>query len=213
MLLACRYGPRGDTKGAVEYSASGSLLCDVRYAPFSKPARVERTPAQTAAERSTAAAIVSAVSPAVLLDRYPKAVIEVHVLILLSDGADLSTCIIAAALAVANAGIEMVDLPASVTLVGKADSGATGAPAVRMLVDPTSAEEAAATFKSVLAYMPVTAGLSYSEHAGSVSDAVLLTAVQTGMQACIPVYTEMRNALVAAERRRTRAAHKAAASS
>ena len=47
---------------------------------------------------------------AVLLERYPKSVIDIYVIVLEDDGGAVGAAITATSLALANAGIEMLDL-------------------------------------------------------------------------------------------------------
>lgn len=69
---------------AASYSDTGSLSCDLRFAPFARAAR--KAMAQDAEDRALSSALSNALSPAVLLDRYPKASIEVVALVLEDDG-------------------------------------------------------------------------------------------------------------------------------
>ncbi len=71
--------------------------------------------------------------------RYPKALIDVYVMVLEEGGSSLATAITAAAAALADAGIEMVDMVIGAT-VG-VHRPLSDEPADALIVDPTVVEE------------------------------------------------------------------------
>ena len=52
-----------------------------------------------------------------MLEKFPKAVVDVHALVLESGGSDLAVAACAASLALADAGIEMLDLVSACSVV------------------------------------------------------------------------------------------------
>lgn len=66
--------------------------------------------AQTPAEREHSAALATALEAAANLDSFPKATLDVYVLVLEAGGSELAVAATAAALAMADAGVEMFDL-------------------------------------------------------------------------------------------------------
>jgi ribonuclease PH len=97
-----------------EYSELAEVRCDVKLATFAGELR--KTPGQTDEERGWSLALQGALEAAVLLRRYPKAAIDVFVLVLEEDGSVLASAINAASLALADAGIEMRDLVGAVSV-------------------------------------------------------------------------------------------------
>ncbi len=73
-------------------------------------------PGQTEEEKAWSLGVQQALEAAVLLHKYPKAVVDVHVLVLEADGSVLAAALNAASLALANAGIEMRDLVTAATV-------------------------------------------------------------------------------------------------
>jgi exosome complex component MTR3 len=63
------------------------------------------------------AVLVQALSPAVMLEKLPKCVISIYVVVLENDGSELSAAITCASLALADAAIEMYDLVAASSAV------------------------------------------------------------------------------------------------
>lgn len=195
----------------------------MRYAPFATRPRRERTGATLEQERQASIALESALRPALLLERFPKSSIEVYALVLESDGGEESACLVAAALAAADAGIDMLDLPASVRVAGHAapapaaaasSSGASSAaaPAVTT-IDPDARESAGAAFTMTAALMPRSGLLTHTAHAGEAAPEAFLAALSLAMDGCVSVCDVMRAALCDSARRRLRAAAAAGAGS
>jgi len=61
--------------------------------------------------------ITQALEQCILLSKYPKSAIDIHVFVLESDGGALSTAVTCASLALADAGIELLDMVAACTVV------------------------------------------------------------------------------------------------
>lgn len=68
-------------------------------------------------ERELSAQLQTALEAAVRLHTVPKANVDIYCLVLESAGADLAVCICAAAMALADAGIEMVDMVSACSVV------------------------------------------------------------------------------------------------
>ena len=222
-VMAAVYGPReapprgGAASG--DATASGALECAVQLAPFAVRPRRPRGGATVEAGRQASQVLDAALRPALLLARYPKALIEVHALVLEADGGEGAACLVAAALAVADAGIEMVDLPAAMCVAGHAvrahggsgggggggggggRGGGGGGAAAALGVDPDAREAAAADFALSLALMPRAELLTHVAHAGEAPPEDLLAALRLAMDGCVGVYDAMRETLLTAARR------------
>eukprot|EP00798_Chlamydomonas_sp_ICE-L_P029343 gene29343-8897_t len=101
------YGPR-QSERKVGFSELGRVQVDVRLTTFAAGKLGKQ--AQMSFERSMAAAMQQALSASVLLDRIPKACVDVMVMVLESGGSDLAVATTAASVALADAGIEIKDL-------------------------------------------------------------------------------------------------------
>lgn len=191
-------GPAG-AGGEAPAALRGRLLCDFRRAPFA--GRRRRAPQGGGEERELALALQEALEPAVRLGRYPRAQLEVSALLLEDGGSALAAALTAAALALADAGIEMYDL-----VVGCGLSRAPG-PAPTWLLDPTRLEEEHAAAGLTVALMPVlnqVAGLLGSGEGGPTESWV--EAVRMGLEGCQRLYPVLQQCLVRAARRRGAAA-------
>ncbi|XP_004431922.1 PREDICTED: exosome complex component MTR3 [Ceratotherium simum simum] len=123
--------------------------------------------------------------------------LEVSALLLEDGGSALAAALTAAALALADAGVEMYDL-----VVGCGLSRAPG-PAPTWLLDPTRLEEERAAAGLTVALMPVlnqVAGLLGSGEGGPTES--WAEAVRLGLEGCQRLYPVLQQCLVRAARRR-----------
>lgn len=189
--------------------------------------RVDRTAAHVDRERQFSATLERALRPAVLLERFPKSLVEVHVLVLEADGSEVSAAIVAASLALVDAGVPMTDVPAAATVIGvpeaspavpaaAASVSAAAAPATSaaptLLVDPTAAEAAGATCAAVVTLLPQCGTVAQSTYTGKLPLPLYLESTKLAMDACATIHAAMVQALVQQEGKKLRAlARKAAA--
>lgn len=163
LLTRRSYGPR-EAPASAGYSDTGRLRCDFRYAPFARRGLHSPPGPRGAAERDLSAALEAALRPAVLLDAFPKAQVDVFVLCLDGGGCggggpaaasfagELAAATLSASLALAHAGVALRDLVAAVSLARVAGGGGGGEDA--LLLDPSPAELAAAAGWAFLAALP-----------------------------------------------------------
>lgn len=120
-------------------AGEGRLNCDLRWARFSSPI------AATQRRGGGALLLEQSLEAAVRMERYPRAELMVSVLVLEERGSALPLAITCAALALADAGIEMYDLVVGAAACRR-DTG-------DILLDPTEGEEESAA-NMCLAIMP-----------------------------------------------------------
>ncbi|NXT54581.1 EXOS6 protein, partial [Pluvianellus socialis] len=198
-VLCAAWGPRE----AAEPGAAGRLLCEFRRAPFAGRGARWRpgSAAERGAEREAASALREALEPAVRLARYPRARLAVSALLLQDGGSALAAAISAAAMALADAGVEMYDLA-----VGCALCRPPG-PAAAWMLQPGEPEERRAVARLTVALLPalnqVSAVLGGGQ--GSPPDA-WAQALRLGLDGCHRLYPVLRQSLLRAARRRDAAA-------
>jgi exosome complex component RRP41 len=112
------YGPRTLFPRFLQESDTGILRCRYNMTPFSVDERKKPGPNRRSIEISKV--IKHAFEPAVFLEDFPKAVIDIFAEIIQADGSTRVTAINAASIAMAAAGIPMHDLVAACS-VGKID--------------------------------------------------------------------------------------------
>lgn len=208
-VLCAAWGPREAAEpGGAAAAGGGWLLCEFRRAPFAGRGARWRpgSAAEREAERDAAAALREALEPAVRLARYPRARLAVSALLLQDGGSALAAAISAAALALADAGVEMYDLA-----VGCALCRAPG-PAAAWMLQPGEPEERRAVAQLTVALLPalnqVSAVLGSGQ--GSPPD-TWAEALRLGLDGCHRLYPVLRQSLLRAARRRDAAAAATAA--
>jgi exosome complex component MTR3 len=116
-------------QSSYSYSDKGQIYCDFKYAPFSTEIRKSSNEND---EKLMASNIKKALESTVSLFEFPNYQIDIFIMVLDDDGSVLSTSIIAAGLALVDAGYSCYDLLTSSTI-----SIVDG----EYLIDPTKNEE------------------------------------------------------------------------
>ncbi|XP_051485355.1 exosome complex component MTR3 [Apus apus] len=194
-VLCAAWGPREAAEPAP--GGAGQLLCEFRRAPFAGRGARGRPGSAAAreAEREAAAALREALEPAVRLARYPRARLAVSALLLQDGGSALAAALSAAGLALADAGVEMYDLP-----VG---CGLCRGPAQPWLLQPGEPEERRAAARLTLALLPALNQVSAVLGAGQGGEPEdWAQALRLGLDGCHRLYPVLRQSLLRAARRR-----------
>jgi len=110
-IVAGVYGPREAHPKHMVLPDRAVIRCRYRMAPFSTEER--KNPAPSRREIEISKVIREALEPAVISEYYPRTVIDVFIEVLQSDGGTRCAGIIAASLALADAGISMKELVSS----------------------------------------------------------------------------------------------------
>uniref|UniRef100_A0A6I8RH40 Exoribonuclease phosphorolytic domain-containing protein n=1 Tax=Xenopus tropicalis TaxID=8364 RepID=A0A6I8RH40_XENTR len=113
----------------------GHLLCDLRWAPFSRRGPWSGSCPAGPSPRQAGLQLQESLEPAVRLDRYPRAEMIVWVLVLEDRGSTLPAAVSCASLPLADTGIEMFNLALG--------CGLSRGPGGELLLDPDDDEEEA----------------------------------------------------------------------
>ncbi|KAI9598560.1 ribosomal protein S5 domain 2-like protein [Syncephalis fuscata] len=194
--VACAvYGPR-QLKKQQGFSEHGRLYCEFKFATFACKKR--RHHLRDPQEKEFSQIIVQALTPSVRLDRLPKSVVDLYITVIENDGTAscLAAAITAASVALADAGVEMLDLVAATSL---------GYVNQQLLVDCSADEEAyqqqsgwtgteedIGTADLVLAYMPSLGQVTHLLHRGPVDWSPMAAAVEQ----CIDISTKVHAVMV-----------------
>ncbi|CAJ0636514.1 8537_t:CDS:2 [Entrophospora sp. SA101] len=184
--IACGvYGPR-QTKFPL-FSGKGTLNCELKFAPFSCLKR--RQPYRDVQERDLSQLIFDALSPSVRLELLPKSTIDIFINVLENDGTTscLAAAITCASVALADAGIEMLDLVAacSASFIGG-----------RIFIDSNLMEEQHETGSLILSYMPSLNEVTHILQSGEVDFTLTTQAIEQCTDACNNIYSVMNNSLM-----------------
>lgn len=128
--------------------------------------------------------VQSALSSTVLIERFPKLVLDINCTVLERDGSVASTLINAATLALIDAGIEMNDMVSSCSVALHADSS--------LVIDPCSAEEKSQRGSAIIAVSPIRGNITFIESSGTWNEATWNDAVKMAIVGCTQLDCTMR---------------------
>jgi len=203
-VMAAVYGPRpagGADRGAAGLAERGCLRVSAHAAPFvAASASASSVTGGAAADargrrerlgdaKLAAARLQDALEAAVRGGAFPKAAVDVRVSVLEADGGEDAAAVVAASLALADAGIEAADLAAccGVALVRG-----------RLVLDPDGAESSGADALLLCAALPATGGVTQVAVRGAFrSEAELREAVELALGGCSRLRDGMRRVLLA----------------
>lgn len=182
--IATVYGPREMHPRHLQQTNRAVLRCRYNMAPFSVEDRKRPGPSRRSTEISKVAR--EALQPAVFLERYPRAVIDVSMELLQSSAGTRTAGITAAAVALADAGIPMKDLVAS-TATGKVDD--------TIILDLQKEEDQFGDGDMPIAYMPQKEKITLVQMDGDFEPDDFEKALDLAIEGCKQVYEKQRQAL------------------
>mmetsp|Transcript_34263 Transcript_34263/g.61816 ORF Transcript_34263/g.61816 Transcript_34263/m.61816 type:complete len:230 (-) Transcript_34263:194-883(-) len=186
-VMVAILGPRQAERKA-GFTEKGRLNCEVKLTSFAT-AKQERQE-QIALEQSLANSILQALSASVRLDMYPKVAFDVQVMFLESGGSDLPVAISAASLALADAGVALLDLVSSCQVSRSKVREA-------LLLDPTIEEESAQDGAVTVAMMASLGEITFYDNLGGWTAAAVKDAQRLAIGGCVQLRSVMRETLLA----------------
>jgi exosome complex component MTR3 len=189
-LIAAVYGPK-EVLRREEFSLKGKVTCEFKYMPFSRAHYCE--PRQNFEEKMISKCICDAMEGVILLERFPKAQVEISVQVIQDDGSALALALTAASVALINANIEVKDLVVGTTLRFFENS--------EILVDPTAEEEHGPFSKYSggagfhLAVLPSLSQISYLKQTGKVEQSHAKDCIETCWETCLRLATGIKKLL------------------
>ncbi|KAK3002813.1 hypothetical protein RJ639_019191 [Escallonia herrerae] len=179
-VIVSVFGPR-ESKKAMMYSDIGRLNCNVSYTTFATPVR-----GQGSDNKEFSSMLHKALEGAIILDSFPKTTVDVFALVLESGGSDLPVVISCASVALADAGIMMYDLVASVSVscLGK-----------NLIIDPVLEEESYQDGSLMISSMPSRDEVTQLTITGEWSAAKIHEAMTLCLDACSKLGKIMRSCL------------------
>lgn len=184
-IICSIYGPRESLRKQ-EFRMKGKITCEMKYAPFSCKKR--RSPVKDSEEKDLSNIITQAFEPSVMMEKFPKAQIDIYIMVLENDGNVLAAAINCACVALADAGIEMYDLVTACSLVQE-DNNA--------LLDPVFVEERSqkASGAVTVAFLPVLNQISVLNMDGELSLQQTNKAVRSCIEGCARIYPVIYNCI------------------
>jgi exosome complex component RRP41 len=184
-ILAAVYGPREVHPKHMAQSDRCVLRCRYHMSPFSTDTR--KNPAPSRREIEISKVMREALEPAVMLEDYPRAAIDVFVEVLQSDGGSRCAGITAAAVALADAGINMRDLVAACA-AGKVDE--------KIVLDINDTEDKEGGADMPVAYMPRLEQVTLLQLDGNLSPDQFGECIDKAIGGCKIVYEIQKQALM-----------------
>ncbi|HKZ62520.1 MAG TPA: exosome complex exonuclease Rrp41 [Nitrososphaera sp.] len=184
-ILAAVYGPREVHPKHMAQSDRCVLRCRYHMSPFSTDTR--KNPAPSRREIEISKVMREALEPAVLLEDYPRAAIDVFVEVLQSDGGSRCAGITAASVALADAGINMRDLVAACA-AGKVDE--------KIVLDINDTEDKEGGADMPVAYMPRLEQVTLLQLDGRLSPDQFNDCIDKAIGGCKMVYEIQKKALM-----------------
>lgn len=184
IAVAAVYGPRTLHPKYLQEAETGIIRCRYNMAPFSVVDRKSPGPDRRSIELSKV--IRLALEPAIFMEEFPRAVIDVYVEIIQADGSTRVTGINAASLALASAGVPMKDLVAACS-VGKIED--------TLILDLCGIEDNNSEADVAFAYMPVLDEVTLLQMDGRLDTEELETLIKMAKESCLKIHKMQRKAI------------------
>ena len=185
-ILVGVFGPREMHPKRLSQPDRAVLRCRYQMAPFSVDPR--RSPAPSRRDTEIGMVMRFALEPAIFLERYPRAVIDVYAEILEAYGGTRTACINAATVALVDAGIPMRDLVSSCA-AGKMDG--------KIILDLGDYEDKEGDADVPIAYMPKLEQITLLQMDGMLKTDDFESSVQLAIEGCKQIAEVQREALKA----------------
>jgi exosome complex component RRP41 len=183
-IVASVYGPKELYPKYLREPETGVLRCRYAMAPFSTEDRKSPGPDRRSIELSKVIRI--AIEPAIFLEDFPKAVVDVFVEVLQADGSTRVTGINAASLALACAGIPLRDL-VSACSVGKIND--------TLVVDLNGKEDNFSQADMSFAMLPSKDEISLLQMDGLLTKSEIRKLIEIAKNTCKKIYEIQKQAL------------------
>ena len=183
-ILAGVFGPRDIHPKHMADTNTGILRVRYHMEPFSVSER--KNPAPSRREIEISKVIKEALQPAVILEKFPRTVVDVFLEILQADGGTRCAALDAASVALADAGIPMKDMVCACA-AGKAGDA--------LILDVNNEEDQAGQADMPIGYMPNLGKITLLQLDGILTPDEFKKCIELGIQGCKQVYEIQKKAL------------------
>src|SRR6478735_6251992 len=184
-IIAAVYGPREVHPKHMALPDRCVLRCRYHMSPFSTDTR--KNPAPSRREVEISKVMRESLEPALMLEDYPRAAIDVFVEVLQADGGSRCAGITAASVALADAGINMRDI-VTACAAGKVDE--------RIVLDINDTEDKEGGADMPVAFMPNHKQITLLQLDGKLNNEEFIACLNEGITGCMKVYEVQRSALM-----------------
>lgn len=183
-ILAAVYGPTELHPKHLARPDRTVLRCRYHMAPFSVQER--KSPAPSRRDIELSKVIREALEPSIFIEYYPRTGIDVFIEVLQADGGTRCASIVAASLALADAGVPMRDLVAACA-AGKVDG--------TIVLDLMDTEDKIGTADVPVAFMPNLEAITLLQMDGTLTFEEFEKTVSLALEGCKEIYTLQKEAL------------------
>jgi len=183
-ILAGVFGPRDVHPKHLANTDTGILRCRYHMSPFSVEER--KKPAPSRREIEISKVIKEALKPAVMLEQFPRTVVDIFIEVLQADGGSRCAALAAASVALADAGIPMRDMVSAC---------AAGKVADTIVLDVNNEEDQAGQADMPVGYMPNMEKITLIQLDGVLTPEEYKKCVETAIAGCKLVYEIQKKAL------------------
>jgi exosome complex component RRP41 len=184
-IIVAVYGPREVHPKHMAQPDRCVVRCRYHMSPFSTDTR--KNPAPSRREVEISKVMREALEPALMLEDYPRAAIDVFVEVLQADGGSRCAGITAASVALADAGINMRDI-VSACAAGKVDG--------KIVLDINDIEDKEGSADMPLAYLPHLERVTLLQLDGILNQEEFNECLDKALQGCKMIYEIQRKALI-----------------
>ncbi|WP_409201006.1 exosome complex exonuclease Rrp41 [Methanobrevibacter sp. DSM 116169] len=185
-ILAGVYGPRESYIRRLLEPNTGVIRCRYNMAPFSVGDRKRPGPDRRSSEISKITA--DALRPALMLENYPRSMVDISIEIIEAEGGTRCAGITAASVALADAGIPMKDI-----VVGCAAGKVDG----EIVLDLSEDEDKEGEADLPVAIMPRTGEITLLQSDGNLTEEEFAKALDLAIEGCMQVSEVQKEALKA----------------
>lgn len=183
-ILASVYGPKETYMKRFLRPDSGVIKVRYNMAPFSVDSRKRPGPDRRSNEISKITA--DALRPALLLESFPRSMVEVYIEVIAAEGGTRCAGITAAAVALADAGVPMKDIVAGCA-AGKMDD--------QIVLDLSEVEDKEGQADVPVVIMPRTGEITLLQTDGNLTDEEFEEAINLAIEGCMEVSKVQKEAL------------------
>src|SRR5688572_3509348 len=184
-IIAAVYGPREVHPKHMALSDRCVVRCRYHMSPFSTDTR--KSPAPSRRETEISKVIREALEPALILEDYPRAAIDIFIEVLQADGGSRCAGISAASVALADAGINMRDMVAACA-AGKVDD--------KIVLDINDTEDKEGGADMPVSYMPHLDEVTLLQLDGILTKEQFTECFDKAVEGCKMVYEVQKQALM-----------------
>ena len=183
-ILAGVFGPRDVHPKHLANTDTGIIRCRYHMSPFSVTER--KHPAPSRREIEIGKVLKEALKPALILDKFPRTVVDVFLEVLQADGGSRCAALAAASVALADAGIPMRDMVSAC---------AAGKVADTIILDVNNEEDQAGQADMPVGYMPNLEKVTLFQLDGVLTPAEYKKCLETAIIGCKQVYEIQKKAI------------------